>query len=297
MVQTPQRAKKRRTKDEVDQVRRAIIDTLEQERPMTVRQVFYQLVSQGVIAKSEKEYKNTVVRLLTDMRRDGSIPFNWIADNTRWMRKAITYDSLQDALYTTAMTYRRSLWQESDAYVEIWLEKDALAGVLFQVTEEWDVPLMVTRGYPSVSFLHSAAEDIKSQSEFGRTTYLYYFGDYDPSGVDIPRFVERQLREFAPEARMLFECIAVTPEQIRQLNLPTRPTKRTDSRAKNFDDSVSVEVDAIPPRVLRSMVQDCITNHLDEYELSQIRKTEEWERETLQAISSKWSAPISYEEG
>jgi hypothetical protein len=105
-----------------------------------VRQTFYQLVSRGIIEKTEAEYKHTVVRLLGEMRRARRIPFDWIADNTRWMRKPRTYSSLADMLERESEFYRRALWDSSEDYVEIWLDKDALAGVLYQVTEEFDVP-------------------------------------------------------------------------------------------------------------------------------------------------------------
>jgi hypothetical protein len=100
----------------------------------------------GVIAKTEGEYKITVVRLLGDMRRNGEIEFDWIAGNTRWMRKPRTFSSLENMLKRTAEAYRRSVWDNQECYVEIWLEKDALAGVLYEETGAWDVPLMVTRG-------------------------------------------------------------------------------------------------------------------------------------------------------
>ena len=79
------------------------------QHPMTVRQVFYQLVTREVIAKTEGEYKTTVIRLLTEMRLAQEIPFSWIADSTRWMRKPNTYDSLKDMLDLTAQTYRRAV--------------------------------------------------------------------------------------------------------------------------------------------------------------------------------------------
>jgi hypothetical protein len=93
---------------------------LHHDNPMTVRQVFYQLVSLGAIDKTEVEYKQTVVRLLTEMRRTHELPFVWIADNTRWMRKPRTYDSLEDALEITKQTYRRGIWSDQESYVEIW---------------------------------------------------------------------------------------------------------------------------------------------------------------------------------
>jgi hypothetical protein len=274
------RPTKRRGRAEIQAIKDAIYDALMEDAPMTVRQVFYRLVSTGVIDKSEGEYKSTVVRLLGDMRRAGEIPFSWIADNTRWMRKPTTYSSLESMLKRTAEAYRRSVWDNQDCYVEIWLEKDALAGVLYQETSRWDVPLMVTRGYPSLSYLHSAAEAIAAQD---KPTYLYYFGDYDPSGLDIPRKVECDLREFAPDADIEFERVAVTREQIAEMSLPTRPTKRTDSRAKDFIGE-SVEVDAIPPKVLRGIVSDCITQHVDERAHEALRLAEQSERSTLLSL-------------
>ncbi|MGE5756176.1 MAG: hypothetical protein ACM35G_10755, partial [Planctomycetaceae bacterium] len=130
---------------------------------MTIRQLFYRLVSLGTIAKTEAEYKATVVRLMGEMRRAGDVPFGWIADNTRWMRKPATHSSLNGFLRRSAETYRRAIWDNQDAYVEVWLEKDALAGVLIDVTAPWDVPLMVTRGYASLSYLHGAAEIIQAK--------------------------------------------------------------------------------------------------------------------------------------
>ncbi len=169
----------------MDAIKQAIHKVLAETHPATVRQTFYQLVSRGAIAKTETEYKSTVVRLLTAVRRSGEIPFGWIADNTRWMRKPSSYSSLSDMLHQSQRFYRRALWDDQDAYVEIWLEKDALSGVLYDVTAEFDVPLMVTRGYPSISYLYEAAEAI---AETGKPAFLYYFGDYDPCrGAGEPR--------------------------------------------------------------------------------------------------------------
>ena len=264
----------------MDAIREAIYRLLAEDNPMTVRQVFYQLVSLGIIAKTEGEYKSTVIRLLVDMRRSGEIPFGWIADNTRWMRKPTTFSSLKQALRRTAQFYRRAVWDDQEAYVEIWLEKDALAGVLFQATAQYDVPLMVTRGYPSITFLNSAAEAINAED---KPAYLYYLGDYDPSGVDISRVVEKEIKEFAPTAEIHFKRAAVTPEQIGAWSLPTRPTKLSDSRSWSFAGE-SVELDAIPPNRLRDLVEGCIREHLDENVWGSLQVAEESERELLKRL-------------
>jgi hypothetical protein len=273
----------RRTKADIAQVETAIYDTLEADHPQTVRGLFYQLVSQGVVPKTEAAYKGLVGRLCVRMRRADVLPYAWLADNTRWMRKPTSYTGLEAAVTRTAQTYRRALWADGPAYVEIWLEKDALAGVLYQVTEQWDVPLMVTRGYPSLSYLFEAAEALKTA---GKVAYLYYFGDYDPSGVDIPRKVEADLRRMAPNVEIHFTRVAVSEPQIEQWNLPTRPTKTTDSRAKGFG-RASVEVDAMPARVLRQLTEHCITHHVDRQQLVTLQIAEESERAILEAFSLK----------
>ena len=186
-------------------------------------------------------------------------------------------------LSVTAVTYRRAIWDSQPAYVEIWLEKDALAGVVYEETGHWDVPLMVTRGYPSVSYLYEAADAIREQK---KPAYLYYFGDLDPSGVDITRTVERGIREFAPNVDLFFQRVAVNPQQVEELGLPTRPTKESDSRSKSFSGE-SVEVDAIPPTHLSELVKGCIEKHIDRKLLRRTRKVEAAERETLVAIQKQ----------
>lgn len=276
----------RRGRDEIQVIRDALFDLLESENPMTVRQVFYRAVSAGVIDKTEAAYKSIICRLLGLMRRERVIPFDWIADNTRWMRKPRTFSTLESALELTAQTYRRAMWDNQPVYVEVWLEKDALAGVLMEETEKWDVPLMVTRGYPSLSYLHSAADYLAT---LDKPAHLYYFGDYDPSGVDITRAVESGVREFAPDAEIHFQRVAVSPAQVEQYGLLTKPTKKTDSRSKNFEGE-SIEVDAIPPAILRQIVRNCIERHVDEDALERLQLAETAERETMQRISSAWQA-------
>jgi len=264
----------------MDDIRAALYEILSEDHPQTVRGVFYQATSRGIIDKTEAEYKGTVCRLLANMRREQLLPYEWLSDSTRWMRKPDTYSSLENALWSTCKYYRRSIWNDQPVYVEVWVEKEALAGVLYDETERWDVPLMVTRGYPSLSFLYSAADCIRSQR---KPTCIYFFGDYDPSGVDIGRTVEKNLRDFSPDSNLYFERVAVNPRQIEEWNLPTRPTKKTDTRAKNFKGD-SVELDAIPAKKIRQMVSECILQHLDEGTLEGIAMTERAEKETFENI-------------
>lgn len=276
----------RRTRAEMDSLRVALFQILANDHPMTVRQVYYQMVSRQFIEKTEANYKNIVCRLLADMRKQKIIPYNWIADNTRWQRKPDTYSSLSQMLESSIKFYRRALWDDQPVYVEIWCEKDALAGILNEETDKYDVPLMVSRGFASLSYLASAAEAILYKN---KPAYLYYFGDWDPSGLMIDRNIEMRLREMAPGAEIHFERIAVTPEQIEKYNLPTRPTKTGGTHSRSFTGD-SVELDAIPARELRALVRNCIEQHIDQAIKERTEEIEEAERRSLADIVERWEA-------
>jgi hypothetical protein len=275
---------RRSTKAEVEQRREALYDIVAAMRPMTVRQVFYQATVRGIVEKAESGYAKVQTNL-TLMRRGGELPYQWLADNTRWQRKPDTFNSVEQALKETARLYRKNLWADADSYVEIWLEKDALSGVLYPITSMYDVPLMVARGYASLSFLHSAAEYI---SKLSVPAYIYLLGDFDPSGVNAGEKIEESLCEMAPDAEIYFERIAVTEVQISAWNLPTRPTKATDKRSKNFGD-ISVELDAIRPNLLRVIVQDAIEQHLPKRHYEVLKAAEESERNLITRLVAKVS--------
>jgi hypothetical protein len=269
----------RATKAQVGDRRQALYDIIAEGQPMTVRQVYYQATVHGLVEKTEGGYAKVQTDLV-QMRRVGDLPYEWLADNTRWQRKPRTFDSVQHALDHTARFYRKALWSDIGAYVEVWLEKDALSGVVLPVTSMFDVPLMVARGYASLSFLHTAAEYIGS---IDTPTYIYHLGDFDPSGVNAGQKIEQTIREMAPQAEVHFERLAVLPEQIKTWSLPTRPTKTTDSRSKGFG-SVSVELDAIHPDYLRDLVRGAIEHHLLVEEYLVLKAAEESARRLINGL-------------
>lgn len=283
-VHKPRRKRARRTPAEMDALREAIVEAVKIDEPTTIRSVFYRLVSMGAIQKTEREYKSAVVRLVGEMREAGLLGWGSITDGTRLRRKPNSFSSLGHALHSTQRLYRRALWAEQAVYVEVWAEKDAISGVVYDVTSDWDVPLCICRGYPSRTYLHNSALEMR---RVGKPTWIYYLGDRDPSGVDIPRNVEEKLRQYAPGIDLHFVRLAVTEEQIEELELQTRPTKKSDSRSKNFDGE-SVEVDAIPPNTLRAMVRQAIEGHVDQDALERTRAVEEAERETLAGLAARF---------
>jgi hypothetical protein len=319
--------RQRRTRAELAAVDEAIIEAVETEHPVTLRGVFYRVVSAGEVEKTEDGYR-LIGRELLKLRRAGAIRYDWITDGTRWINKPDSYDDLDQMLEDAAASYRRSLWHSQSAEVQIYSEKDAISGVVLPVTHRWDVPLGIVRGYSSESFAWSVAQSIIWAAERGKDTYVYQLGDHDPSGVDAWRAFRKSVCGFLLEdyralhdrlvaagrlnpdpdvpdgihdgdrgrssctfirqgheevAVAHFERLAVTEHQIYQLDLPTRPTKQSDTRSAGFDGG-SVEVDAIPPTVLRQIVEDAITRHIDQDALRVTRIAEQSERQYLSAM-------------
>lgn len=282
--------RRRRTADELAAIDQAITAAVTEEHPVTLRGVYYRVVSAGAVDKTELGYR-LVGRQLLKLRRSGAIPYTWITDGTRWITKPRTWNDLDEMLEDATSSYRRELWNDQHAEVHIFTEKDAISGVVLPVTQRYRVPLGVLRGYASESFAHSVAESIRSTP---KPVYIYQLGDHDPSGLDAWRDFQRKVIGFlgSTEAHdevgnvyplAHFERLAVTREQIRELNLPTRPTKRTDARAKGFEGG-SVEVDAIPPSVLRDLVEEAIAQHIDPHALELTLMAERNEREGLRRL-------------
>jgi hypothetical protein len=275
----------RRTKAEIETLDAELWRIVEQFRPVTVRQVFYQAVNRGLVPKDEAKGYRVVQRRLVALRESGVIPYGHIVDGTRYVHGYQRYNDLKEFTAYAAGLYRKDYWANSEVNVEVWLEKDALKGVLMPaVVHECGLGLHVTRGFASVTYLQEAAEDIERD---GRPTYVYVLTDFDPSGVVIAEKVEEELMKRAPFSDIIVERLAVDRAQIERWNLPTRPTKSTDTRASKFrrvHGTDSVELDAIPPDLLRELVKNAIDSHMEPWRLKQFQMVEEEERETLKQL-------------
>jgi hypothetical protein len=156
--------------------------------------------------------------------------------------------------------------------------KRTVVRLLVDMREAGEIPFEWISDHTRWQSLHVAAKAIEAK---GKPAFIYHLGDLDPSGVDAARDIEAKLRRYAPGAEIHFERPAVTREQVEQWNLPTRPTKQTDTRAKKFNSATSIELDAIPARQLRQLVRECIERHVDRHQLQILRAAEESERELL----------------
>lgn len=275
--------RRRRSNAELASLDAAIVRAVEVEAPITLRGVYYRCVAAKAIDKTENDYA-AVGRRLLHLRRAGEVSYHDITDGTRWITRPHTFDSVNDALTETARLYRRRLWTDSDVSLQLFTEKDAISGVILPITDRWDIPLGVLRGYVSESFAWSVAQSLNPT----KTNVIAQLGDHDPSGVGAWQDFSSKVQSFADDEYqdVTFERLAVLPEQIEAMRLPTRPTKATDTRARNWIGE-SVEVDAIPPSTLRDIVEAWVSEHIDEDALRITQVAEASERQLLTALARR----------
>lgn len=274
------------TNSELDALDEAILAVTAEENPVSLRGVYYRCVSRGVVEKTELAYKR-VGRQLAKLRREGRMPWDWIEDGSRMTFRTDSYSSAAEALEITAQAYRRNMWIDSDAEVVILSEKDAISGTVWPIVcQKWCCDLAIARGYSSITFVHRMAEKVLANTAVGKTTWLYQLGDHDPSGLDAWRSFQERLREFSPGGAVECERLAVTPDQIEEFGLLTRPTKKSDTRAKDFIGE-SVEVDAINANSLRQIVDEAISQHIDPQALDVAREYERSEQLLIRGFALK----------
>lgn len=270
----------RRTNAELDALDDAIVTAVRQEHPVSLRGVYYRTVSAGAVDKTELGYRAVGRRLLA-LRRAGRVPYSSITDGTRWVIRPKSHRGVEAALDDLAASYRRQLWRDQPVEVHVFVEKDAISGVVTPVTARYDVPLGVLRGYCSETFAEQMAQAV---ADAGKPVVVCQLGDHDPSGVGAWQDFARKVQQFAPGANVEFRRLAVTPEQIDSMGLPTRPTKSSDSRSRGWVGG-SVEVDAIPATALRELVEAAILEHVDPHQLALTRTVEAAERQGLRALA------------
>lgn len=262
----------------------------EQGYRMTLRQLYYQLVSRDVIPNKQKEYAR-LSSLLTDARMMGLIDWDFIEDRIRVPKIHADFADIPELIQAALASYRRDRWSDQNKYVEVWVEKDALSGVLAPVTDEYHVRLLVNRGYSSVTAMHDASKRFKYAENQGKECHLLYLGDHDPSGEDMVRDIRHRLDVFGCDVQV--EKIALTMEQIQQYNPPPNPAKMSDSRAQAYvaeHGDESWELDALPPNVLDKLLRDNLNRHIDMEKYQAMIALEAKEKEKLEAIADGFDA-------
>ncbi len=252
-------------------------DILQEYHPMTLRQVYYQLVSRQVIENSRPAYQG-VSNALVDARLEGSIPWEWLEDR---LRRPSIYSGYRDpAHFARIMKYHyyRDIWPTQPRRFEAWLEKDALSGIFNSVCSRYNVTLNVGRGYDGWDSIHNAAERYGD----GENWTILYYGDFDPSGDDMVRSLGERLGQLKSFPTII--KVALSMEDVTRYNLPPNLTKPTDSRRAAFvakHGDVSVELDALRPDVLEESLRTEIEKLMD---MEAYHATEEQEQKDRELI-------------
>jgi hypothetical protein len=250
-------------------------EILAAHHPMTVRQLYYQLVSRQVIENSRSSYQS-VSKALVAARREGAIPWRYIEDRLRRPRGVSMWSGLGDFADVAARSYRRDVWETQPVYVEAWLEKDALSGIFEDALDQYGVTLNIGRGFDGWDSIHNAAERLDDED------VILYFGDFDPSGEDMVRSLRERLADQGSRPELL-KC-ALTFADIERYELPADFTKASDTRSAAFVakwGDVSVELDALPIDVLRERIVSEVERRMDLTALETVRGVEEEERRRL----------------
>lgn len=237
----------------------------QQDFILTLRQLYYQLVSRDIIPNNVKEYAKLSI-LLTKGRMAGIVDWSAIEDRGRSPKIPFYINGVQEALDVIANQYMIDRQEGQENYIEVWVEKDALSNVFARVTEPYHVRLMVNKGYSSSSAMYEAAKRFKTAyRRNGQRGILLYFGDHDASGKDMVRDVKERLEEMEVQGLLVYNP-ALTMAQVNQYNPPENPAKQTDPRAKwyieKYGDS-SWELDALPPPALMKIVRDNVVKWMD----------------------------------
>jgi len=275
--------RKRRTRAEMDALRTAAVEVLSGENPMTVRQVYYQLVARQLIDNNRGQYQ-AVSDMLVKLRQEGAVPWEWIEDRNRRPRVVQMFDGLDEFIGAVRRSYRRDVWQDQGGSVEAWLEKDALSGIFEDALRPYGVTLNVGRGYDGWDSIHNAAERWGD----GEDVVVLYFGDFDPSGEDMVRSLRERLTFFDCEPEIV-KC-ALTLGDVRRYDLPPDFTKATDTRRAAFVaqwGDVSVELDARPSAVLRDRLISEVEARMDLDALSATRNAQTEDIDRLNALLDK----------
>jgi hypothetical protein len=262
---------------------------------LTLRQLYYQFVSRDLIANKQTEYKR-LGSIVSDGRRAGLIDWNAITDRTRNLRGLSHWQNPSDIMGGAAASYRIDKWATQDYRPEIWIEKDALAGVFERVGHIVDVPYFSCRGYTSDSEMWAAAMRLASYRRKGKIPLILHFGDHDPSGIDMTRDIEDRLALFG-RGRIEVRRLALNMDQIDQYNPPPNPAKETDSRFAGYSQlhgDESWELDALEPTVLAALVRKEIDDILDTGAWATALDQETEEKALLQVTADHWQEVSGY---
>ena len=277
--------------DLIELVNSVIDEYAAQGYELTLRQVYYQLVARGYIPNNERSYKN-LGNLINDGRLAGLIDWYAIVDRTRNIKRNPHWEDPQSVIESAKYLYMLDRWQYQPNYVEVWVEKDALIGIVSQIYSKLDVPHFSCRGYTSQSEMWAAARRFISQDHRESRTIIH-LGDHDPSGIDMTRDIRERLALFGADVDV--KRVALTMEQIERFSPPPNPTKLTDARASGYISEYGYEcweLDALETKIITSLIRNEVTALMDADLFTEVERREQTDKSNIQLVCDNYDDVI-----
>ena len=274
----------------IERANRIIRDYQREGFTLTLRQLYYQFVAKGLLENKQTEYKR-LGSIINDGRLAGLIDWEAIEDRTRNVRRPSTWDDPAEIIAAIADQYKEDLWADQPYRIEVWIEKDALVGVIEPVCERWRIPYFACRGYSSQSEQWRAGKRFEEWKDNGQDPIVLHLGDHDPSGMDMTRDNTDRLAMFAGRG-VEVRRLALNMPQILQYNPPPNPAKESDSRSSGYIERFgdkSWELDALDPRVIDRLIDREVRDIIDMELWEEKKEGEEGRKSLLKGASDNWS--------
>lgn len=258
---------------------------------LTLRQLYYQFVARDLIANKQSEYKR-LGSIINKARYAGLVDWEAMEDRTRNLRDLSSWTGPEHLIEAAATWFHRDHWVGQPTRVEVWIEKDALVGVIEPVCQRLDIPFFSCRGYVSSSEMWSAGNRLHGyRQNHGQRPIILHLGDHDPSGVNMTEVIQETLDVF--DTDVLVQRIALTMDQVEEHDPPPNPAKETDSRYDRYVEQTGLtdcwELDALDPRTMEAVIQAGVDEHIDQDTWDDIEQEENREREQLEKVADGWS--------
>ena len=263
----------------------------EEDLDLTVRQLYYQFVARGLIPNKQKEY-DRLSQLLSKGRLAGLVDWDAIVDRTRNLKGLATWNDPGEIIRSCVYSYRIDKWENQPYYIEVWIEKDALTGIINKICNKHQIDYFACRGYVSQSEMWRAAvRRIKWRLEEGKTCVIIHLGDHDPSGIDMTRDITDRLQLFLDNPDIYVSRIALNMHQVELYSPPPNPAKISDSRAIKYINKFgheSWELDALEPRVIRNLIDAKVSSFKEEDIWEKDLGIEKEQKKILKDFANNW---------
>jgi hypothetical protein len=277
--------------DLIDTANKIIVDYQNQGFDLTLRQLYYQMVARDIIRNEQKEYKR-IGSIINDARLAGLIDWTVIVDRTRSLRANSHWTTPRSILRSAADSYLEDMWKNQKWRPEVWIEKDALVGVIAGICSQYDVPYFSCRGYTSQSSMWQAGQlRIRNNFSDGQKTFIIHLGDHDPSGIDMTRDIADRLKMFAGREKFNITRVALNMDQVETYNPPPNPAKVTDSRSGQYISEFgrdSWELDALEPSVIVELIRENLLSKTNQKKWKETKGRISEHQKTLNLIADNY---------